>query len=413
VDCNSCYASCEQIFRPDLRGKPVVVLSNNDGFVVARSKEAKALGIGDLQTFFKIEPVLKANNVAIFSSNYPLYGDISRRVMDTLRGFAPTVEVYSIDEMFLDFDGLQEDWKLYGQTIKQTLWKHIRMPVGVGIAPTKTLTKLANRTAKNIPKCQGVCVLDEPYKWQWVQKRTPVNKLWGIAKRLAQRLSELGIYTAYDLATSDSKLLRRRFGVNVERMVEELNGTSCLALEESPPAKQQIFSSRSFGEKLVFLEPIQQAIAVYACRASEKLRKQGSVTSVIQVFIQTSRYDDDHYSNSTVLKLPYPTDDSRLISSYAKHAVAKLYRPHYKYLKAGVGLLELSDKQAGQSDMFTEGQAVCDNHLMSVIDHVNRIQGRGSVFLASEGVDRKWKMRQNYTSPAYTTRWSDLPQVRT
>lgn len=413
VDCNSCYASCEQVFRPDLRGKPVVVLSNNDCFVVARSKEAKALGIEDLQAFIKAEPTLRQHGVTIFSSNYPLYGDISHRVMTTLKEFAPAVEVYSIDEMFLEFDGMQVDWNSHGQTIKDTLWKQVRMPVGVGIAPSKTLAKLANRAAKQIPKCNGVCVLDQPHKWEWLQKRTPVNKLWGIAKRLALRLAEFEIYTAYDLAKADPKVLRRKISVNIERIIEELNGISCIPLEEQPPAKQQIYSTRSFGEKLTTIEPIQQAITLYASRAAEKLRQQDSMTSSIHVFLQTSPFKDNYYSNSLVIQLPHPTDDSRIISTHAKHAIARLYRPHYEFLKAGVGLLELSEKDHQQGDLFTTGQPKKSDTLMITLDKVNQLHGRGTLFLGAEGFDKKWKMRQSYTSPAYTTRWTDIPIIRT
>ncbi len=412
VDCNSCYASCEQVFRPDLRGKPVVVLSNNDGFVVARSKEAKALGIEDLQAFFKVEALLRRHGVTIFSSNYPLYGDISQRVMNTLRRFAPSVEVYSIDEMFLDFDGLQDDWKAYGQSIRDTLWQQVRMPVGVGIAPSKTLAKLANRAAKKIPQCQGVCVLDEPHKWQWLQQRTPITQLWGIAGRLARRLAEFNITTAYDLARADPKVLRRKLSVNIERMVEELNGVSCIAFDELPPAKQQIYCTRSFGEKITTLEPIQQAITLYASRAAEKLRQQESLASSLHVFLHTSPFEDGYYSNSTVVQLPYPTDDSRVIAALAKTTIAKLYRPHYRFLKAGVGLLELSPKGSQQYDLFHPGQSGKADQLMQVVDQVNHRYGRGSVFLGAEGIHKKWKMRQAYTSPAYTTRWTDLPVVR-
>lgn len=413
VDCNSCYASCEQIFRPDLRGKPVVVLSNNDGFIVARSKEAKALGIEDLQAFFKIEHLLRRHKVEVFSSNYPLYGDISHRVMTTLKEFSPVVEVYSIDEMFLDFEGIQEDWKSYGAVIKETLWRHIRMPVGVGIAPSKTLTKLANRAAKKIPQCRGVCVLDESHKWDWLQKRTPVTQLWGIAKRTAKRLAEMNIATAYDLAKANPKLVRRKLNVNIERMVEELNGIPCIPLEECPPTKQQIYCTRSFGEKLSELVPIEQAITLYACRAAEKLRLQSSLTSSMQVFLHTSPFEDNYYSNSAVVQFPYPTDDSRVISSYAKYAIASLYRPHYRFLKAGVGLLELSDKECYQSDFFHEGQSHKSDQVMGVIDQINKAYGRGSLFLGAEGTNKKWLMRQSYSSPSYTTRWADLPIVKT
>ena len=412
VDCNACYASCEQIFRPDLRGKPVVVLSNNDCFVVARSKEAKALGIKDLQPFFKIERTLRENNVAIFSSNYPLYGDISNRVMTILKDFAPSVELYSIDEMFLDFSGMNKDWNQYGKMIKNRIWKLVRMPVGVGIAPSKTLAKLASRAAKDIPKCAGVCVLDAPHKWQWLQKRMPVIKVWGVGKRLALRLAQKNIMTVYDLACANPKRMRRELNVNIERIVEELNGLPCIPFEEQPPAKKQIVSSRSFGEKLTELAPIEQALSTYCSRATEKLRKQSSLTQSIQVFLQTSPFKPDYYSNSGVIQLPYATDDTSMVVHYAKYVLERLYRPHKYYMKAGVCLLELIDKNSQQHDLFHPGQSSQTDKLMALLDKMNKQYGSGTVFCASDGVKKKWQMRQNFKSQSYTTRWGDLPLIK-
>jgi len=412
VDCNSCYASCEQIFRPDLRNKPVVVLSNNDGFIVARSKEAKALGIQDLQPFFKIEPILKQHNVAIFSSNYPLYGDISNRVMSVLKDFSPTIEVYSIDEMFLNFTGMKWDLNHYGQHIKQRLWKEIRMPVGVGIAPSKTLSKLANRAAKKIAQCQGVCVLDTPKKWQWLQQRTKVTNVWGVGTRLGRRLNDLNIYSALDLAQANAKIVRRRTNINIERTIEELNGRPCFDLEEQPPAKQQIYCTRSFGDKLDTLEPIEQAIAVYASRAAEKLRQQDSLALTIHVFLHTSPFEPNYVSHSTTAQLPYATNDARVIAHLARHCIRQLYAPGNRYLKAGIGLIELCARRHNQYDLFHSGQSQQADKLMAAIDQINQHQGRASVYLASEGVQKKWAMRQDYTSPAYTTRWQDLPLIQ-
>ncbi|BBM04098.1 Y-family DNA polymerase [Microbulbifer sp. GL-2] len=412
VDCNSCYASCEQIFRPDLRGRPVVVLSNNDGFVVARSKEAKLLGIGDLEPFFKIEPLLRRHNVAIFSSNYPLYGDISHRVMTTLRDFSPEVEVYSIDEMFLNLKGLQKDWAEYGQCIRQTLWRDVRMPVGVGIAPSKTLAKLANRAAKKITKCRGVCVLDSPPRWQWLQRRMLVDKVWGVGRRLAKRLQEFGIETAYDLAQANPKVLRKRTNINIERTIEELNGTPCFSLEEQPPAKKQIYCTRSFGEKLTELQPLLQATTLYASRAAEKLRAQESLVTAIHIFLHTSPHEPNYYSRSTVVRCPYPTDDTRLIATLAKRAIQELYHPGHRFMKAGVGLVEMVPRALGQGDLFTAGQPSRAGVMMQVLDRANQRFGRGTLFLGAEGVHKQWKMRQAYRSPAYTTQWQALPLVK-
>jgi DNA polymerase V len=411
VDCNSFYASCEQIFRPDLRGQPLVVLSNNDGCVVARSKEAKARGIPDLHAYFKIEGLLRQHGVHIFSSNYTLYGDISHRVMTTLKEFSPEVEVYSIDEMFLRFGGLPIDLKQYGQTIKCRLWRDIRMPVGVGIAPTKTLAKMASHAAKKIPKTDGVCLLDTAEKWEWLQRRLPVTKIWGVGLRIGRRLNALNVFTAYDLAKSNAKHLRKQFSVDVERTIEELNGNVAIPLEEQPPAKKQIFCTRSFGEKPTALEPLQIAVSAYVARACEKLRKQRHLASALHVFINTSPYEDNYYSRSKTVLLPYPTDDTRLMVNAAKRVVKALYSPHKRYLKAGVGLLDLSAHRPCQGDLFTVGQSLRAGRLMQVIDAVNRRYGQGAAYWGSEGAKKRWHMRQQYLSPAYTTRWADLPII--
>jgi DNA polymerase V len=413
VDCNSCYASCEQIFRPDLRGKPVIVLSNNDGCIIARSREAKVLGIPDLQPYFKVKHLIKRHRVAVFSSNFRLYGDISQRVMDTLRHFSPNIEIYSIDEMFLDLDGIHLSLEDYGRKMKTTLWQQVKMPVSVGIAPSKTLAKLANYAAKNIPKCQGVCLLDNPEKWQWLMKRVPVTKIWGVGSRIGKRLTEHSIYTAWDLASSNPKTMRRHFSVCLERTVEELNGTTCLDLEDNPPAKKQIYCSRSFGNKPSELDPLLQAISLYACRATEKLRAQQHLVSTIHIFIHTSPHQLNYYSNSTVVKLPYPTDDSRVIVAKAKQAVRKLYRPGYKYLKSGIGLIEIMPKQHCQPDFFQPPQEKTADALMATLDNINQRYGSGSAFLAGEGIRERWPMRQQHRSPCYTTDWSDLPTITT
>jgi len=412
VDCNSFYASCEQVFRPDLRGKPVVVLSNNDGFVVARSREAKALGIGDLQPFFKIESLLRQHNVAIFSSNYPLYGDLSNRVMATLRGFSPHIEVYSIDEMFLSLRGMQNETKQYGREIKNRLWDHVRMPAGVGIAPTKTLAKMANRMAKKIQKVHGVCVLDEPYKWEWVLRRVPVTAIWGVAGRTAARLAGLDIKSAWDLASANPKFIRRHSNVCLERTIEELNGRPCLGLEELPADKKQIYCTRSFGKKAKELQPVLEAISLYAARASEKLRAQKHLALAMHIFVHTSPFKPNFHSVSDVVKLPYPTDDTRLITALARDTVSRLYSPGHAFLKAGIGLIEIVDRKHYQFDLLHPGQSEKSDRIMAVMDQINKTEGKGTLFLASQGVRKPWTMRQQFTSPQYTTKWGELPVIQ-
>lgn len=411
VDCNSFYASCEQVFRPELRGKPVVVLSNNDGFVVARSKEAKALGIGDLQHYFQAAPILKKHGVAVFSSNYPLYGDLSDRVMTTLRNYAHRVEVYSIDEIFLQFADRDDDLLAVSRDMKARIWRDVRLPVSVGVASTKTLAKLANRAAKKIPALEGVCWLRREDQREWLLRRSAVGDIWGIGSRLQRRLNEIGIHSAWDLAGADARVLRRRFSVNMQRTIAELQGESCFALEQAPPAKKQIYCTRGFGVKATSLEPIKQAITLYASRAAEKLRKQNHLATTLHIFIQTSPFDRRAYSRSQMVPLPYPSDDSRLISRLARQAVGQIYRDGYSYLKAGVGIVDMVDRQFLQKDMFTAAQSQSADQLMSLLDTINQRFGRGSVQLAGEGVNKKWAMRQAYRSPSYTTKLSDLPVV--
>lgn len=411
VDCNAFYASCEVIFRPDLRGRPVVVLSNNDGFLVARSREARALGFGDLVPFFKIESALRKHRVAVFSSNYPLYGDISNRVMATLKDFSPHLEVYSIDEMFLSLRGLRVNLPDYGGQIRRRLWRDVRMPVGVGIAPTKTLAKLANRTAKQIDRLEGVCVLDHPAKWEWVLQRLPVTAVWGIAGRQAARLAQLAIHSAWDLARAHPKTVRQRSNVCLERTIEELNGRPCLDLE-LPAPKQQIYCTRSFGKKATSPRTVLEATALYAARAAEKLRAQNHLALTLHVFMHTSPFEPHFHAASDIVQLPYPTNDTRVIAATARATAARLYTEGHAFLKAGVGLVDIVDRQYTQGDLWHSGQPAKADRLMAAMDTINRTLGKGTVCLGAQGVSRPWYMRQQFRSPQYTTRWSDIPVVR-
>ena len=410
VDCNSCYASCEQVFRPDLRNKPVVVLSNNDGCIIARSKEAKSLGVPDLQAYFKIAPKLKKDGVQVFSANFRLYGDISNQVMATLRDFSPHVEQYSIDEMFLDFDGIKADLNDYGAQIKATLWQQVRMPVGVGIAPTKTLAKLANHAAKKI-KRNGVAVLDTADKWQWLQKRLPIVNIWGVGKRLTRRLNAIGIHSAWQLAQADPRFIRKQTSVNVERTIRELNGEPCIGLDEEPAPKKEIFVTRSFGRKTDREEELLRHISRYAAVATEKLRSQNSFCNSLYVFAHTSEFKPGFYSNSQVVRLPYPSSDSALIIHHARAAMQQLYRPGAFFIKCGIGLLDIRDRSFYQYDLFTPGQRGQTDELMQVIDRINQRYGRDALTFGAEGLTGKWTMRQNRLSPAYTSSWAELPRI--
>lgn len=411
IDCNSFYASCEQVFRPELRGTPVVVLSNNDGCIIAMSKEAKALGIPAFAPFFKIRDLIKPHGVTVFSSNYALYGDISSRVVETIRRYAADIEVYSIDEVFIRPLDLFGGMQAYGQMIRKSIWKEVRIPVGVGMAPTKTLAKLANRAAKKINSLNYVCVLERDDQREWLLKKVPVGDIWGVGKRISARLNAMGIVSAWDLSKADAKNVRKHFSVCLERTIEELNGVSCLDLEELTPEKKQIYCTRSFGEKVTDIDSILQATSLYASRAAEKLRKQNHLVKNIHVFLQTSPFDEKSYYQSIAVKMPYPTDDTRVITSYARYAIGKLYVEGYRFQKSGIGLVDIIDKTHFQSDMFCAGQSQRANELMNLLDGVNKKFGKSTVFMAAEGMQKKWKMKQEHKSPGYTTDWNDLPSV--
>jgi DNA polymerase V len=320
--------------------------------------------------------------------------------------------VYSIDEMFLSCGELPVDLKHYGKKIKQHIWRDTRIHVSVGMAPSKTLAKLANHAAKKIAKVDGVCLLDTAEKWQWLQKQLPVTKIWGIGSRLGLRLNRLNIISAYDLAQANTKQLRKHFSVNIERTIEELNGHSVIALEQQPPARKQIFCTRSFGEKLSTIESLENAISAYTARACEKLRVQQLLSSVIQVFINTSPHEENYYSRSYIIQLPYPTNDTRIIISAAKKALSIIFLPNKRYLKAGIGLLDLSNPLHQQYDLFHQGQTGQAKKMMGIVDQVNTRYGQGSVYWGAEGDKYRWRMRQQYLSPAYTTRWAELPAIQ-
>lgn len=412
VDCNSFFASCEQVFRPDLRGQPVVVLSNNDGCIVARSKEAKQLGIPDLLPYFKIADQLKQAGVAVFSSNYELYGDLSTRVMDTLKDFSPNIEVYSIDESFLDMSGhTLKTLPGLGHEIRKAVYKHVGLPVGVGMGTTKTLAKLANHIAKTSVKCNYVCVINRPEQWQKVFAKIPVNKVWGIGSRLSRRFADQHIYSVQDLIQQDPKRMKTLYSVNVSRTISELRGIACFGLEETPEAKKQIISTRSFGVKITDCLALEQSVSQYASRACEKLRREQKRVKTMMVFASSSRFDANYYTRSVIVPLSMPTNDSRVICSLARKAVReRIYKPGVPFARAGVGLIELYAESPEQLDAFTARQDERSQKLMKLVDHINQTHGR--VFIASQGIDPYWKMQRNLKSPAYTTRWRELPRVK-
>lgn len=415
VDCNNFYASCERLFRPDLNGRPIVVLSNNDGCVVARSAEAKAMGIGMGVPYFKIKEAYERAGGVVFSSNYALYADLSRRVMTVLEMQVPRVEVYSIDEAFLDLSGLEHLVALseFAADIRQRVLRWVGIMVGVGIAPTKTLAKLANYAAKRWPATGGVVDLRDPIRQQKLLQLVPVEEVWGIGRRLARQLNEMGIRTAWQLAKANQKVIRRQFSVVVERTVCELNGLSCLALHEQPEPKKQIISSRSFGERITEFQSMREAVSKYTSRAAEKLRVQQEYCRLVQVSLRTSPFSpqEPFYSNSAIVELGLPTADSRELVQAACQGLNQIWKAGYRYQKASVMLTDFWPPGSYQQNLFeTRSSKPKSQALMQVMDNINA-SGKGRVFLAAEGIEQEWQMKRGFLSPAYTTRISDIPKV--
>lgn len=410
IDCNSFYASCERVFRPDLRRTPIVVLSNNDGCVIARSAEAKALGIKMGAPYFQIRRDLQRWGVVAFSSNYALYGDISERVMTVIEGLVPAVEVYSIDEAFADLTGVP-DVETLGRRIRTQVLSGTGIPVGVGIAGTKTLAKLANHSAKRWQKqTGGVVDLLDSVRRDKVLRVTDVSDVWGIGRRMTEHLNSIGIRTAWDLACADAWTLRKQFSVVVEKTARELRGTPCLDLEEAAPPKQEICCSRMFGKRLLDLEPIREAVAAYAARAAEKLRAQQSMCKRVRVSIRTGMFNPDEpkFAKGVVCELPYPTDDTRYITRAAIAGLEHVYREGFSFSKAEVLLMDLRQRGEYTDDLFVETQPAASERVMSVLDAINAKWGRNTLRPGRVPTEPDWGMRRDMMSQSFTTRIDQL-----
>jgi DNA polymerase V len=409
IDCNSFYASCERVFRPDLAKVPIVVLSNNDGCVIARSYDAKPF-VKMGEPYFQIKQKLRQHGIVPFSSNYALYGDMSERVMTLIESMVPAVEVYSIDEAFADLTGI-EGLDVLGRQIRSQVLRCTGIPVGVGIAPTKTLAKLANHTAKRLQaQTGGVVNICDPVKRDWVLRNTDVAEVWGVGRRMKMHLDGMGIKTAMDLAKADAWSLRKNFSVVIEKTSRELAGTSCLELDEPNPPKQEICCSRMFGKRLKELPPIKEAVATYMMRASEKLRAQKSLCKKIRVSIRTGMFNPDEakYANGVVVDLPYPTDDVRLLTTAAVDALDRVFRPGFSYSKAEVMLLNLCQPGEYTDDLFATSQPIDATRVMAVLDEINGRWGRGTLRAASVPRNPDWGMRREMMSQSYTTRLDQL-----
>lgn len=420
VDCNNFYASCEKLFNPKLKDRPVVVLSNNDGCVVARSAEAKALGIPMGAPWFKLENEARRYGIVACSSNYELYSDLSNRCVEILSGFTPNLEVYSIDESFLELSGFERvGYQEYGQQIRQRVADWLGLTVCVGIGTTKTLAKLANHCAKKeLAGWDGVCDFTRVSESDLAAlfAKIDVGEIWGVGRKITARLNEMGIHTVRQLHDADPETIRSRFSVVLQRTVRELCGVSCLSLEEVVPAKQQIMSSRSFGTLIYDLEELEEAVASYISRAAEKLRSQDSLAGAIQVYIRTNIFkpESPQYQRAVTVPLPEATADSRVLAMWGLRVLRRIYRPGYGYHKAGITLMNILPRANQQFSLFVPSSIANSRSekLMGVLDGINQRYGRGALRIAAEGVERTWQMRRGNLSPGYTTDWSGLAVVK-
>lgn len=404
-DCNNFFASCEQVFRPDWRRRPLVVLSNNDGCVISRSAEAKALGIAMGEPYFKCRDRLSAANAIVCSANFPLYADLSDRIMLLLEEALPTVQQYSIDEAFARVDDTR-DWEPFCRELRATIRRGTGVTVSVGIAPTRTLCKLANETAKHHPRYDGVLALCRPEQWQPLLAETPVGDIWGVGRRLGPRMHALGIRTAAGLAASGLHYLRKHFGVHGERLALELNGTSCLDAETAPE-RQQVMVSRSLKEGVSEFAALREVLCGFVEKAARILRKEGMMAGVLYVLLRTSRYRDEQnlYAAHQGVSLPCPTDDSRVLTQHAAALLENLYRPGFEYKKVGVLLTGL--EKADEVQPTFDHPHVAPSKLMAVLD---RLQQAGhDIRFANQGNTSLW--HREFVSRAYTTRWEDIPET--
>lgn len=418
VDVNSFYASCETVFRPDLKGKPVVVLSNNDGCVIARSAEAKLLGVKMGDPYFKQKDLFRRCGVVCFSSNYELYADMSNRVMTTLEEMSPRCEIYSIDEAFCDLTGVRNCRVLedFGRELQDAVYRNTRLAVGVGIGQTKTLAKLANHAAKRWQRqTGGVVDLSNVDRQRKLMAALPVDETWGVGRRITKKLDAMGIKTVLDLADTDIRFIRKHFNVVLERTVRELRGEPCLELEEFAPVKQEIVCSRSFGERVTDYDAMRQAICSYASRAAEKLRGEHQYCRFISAFVKTSPFalNEPYYGNSASVKLLTPTQDSRDIIAAATRCLDAIWKDGHRYQKAGVMLGDFFSQGVAQLNLFDDNAPRAGSEkLMEVLDQLNAKGGGGTLYFAGQGIEQKWQMKREMLSPRYTTRFSDLLIVK-
>jgi DNA polymerase V len=413
VDCNNFYASCERVFQPRLRGRPVVVLSNNDGCVIARSNEAKALGIEMGAPWHLCRTRFGNAGVVVRSSNYTLYRDMSARVMRVLYDFTPNLEIYSIDEAFLGLSGFESRLEPHARKLRQTVLQWTGIPVSVGIAPTKTLAKVANRLAKKDAASGGVCCLLDEASQRGALAKLELTDLWGVARRLELRLSAIGIKTPLELRDANHRLIRERFSVVLERLVLELRGVACIGLEDVAPDRKSLIASRSFGRPIETRRGLEEAVSVYTARAAEKLRRQNLATASLAVWIETNGFkpDEHQYNASKSVRLPVATADTGKLIAAAIAALKIIFKPGYRYKKAGVTFLELMPAGRVQGALFDQPDDVRSISRMRSVDQLNARFGRGTIGFGTVGERQVWGLQREFISPRYTTDWNELLRV--
>ena len=413
VDCNNFYASCERVFNPKLEGKPIVVLSNNDGCVVARSNEAKALGIPMGAPYFKYKQLINRNKVYVFSSNYTFYGDMSARVMTSLKSLVSDIEIYSIDEAFLDISSFYYcDLEETAQEIRRLIKQWTGIPVSIGIGPTKTLAKVANRQAKKHTVSNVFDIRDQSIREE-ILRDLPLEEIWGISTRWGRRLRRIGIDTAYDLTQANARHIRKTISIVGERIHHELNGISCIGIEEVKN-KKNIISSKSFGRKVMLVSELEEAVSNYVARACEKLRAQGSRAQGLYVFLRTSPFVDSEkrYSNGMSTFFTIPTSNTSKIVKEAKYLTQKLFVYGYEYQKIGVMLLDITGAENEQYSFYEYENYDQSDRVMEVLDGINSKYGSSTLTLGAQGIKKDWKMKSEQKSAAYTTNMLQIPVVK-
>ena len=407
ADCNNFYVSCERVFKPWLNERPVIVLSNNDGCAIARSNEAKRLGIKMGAPYYQIKGLCQNHRVSVFSSNYELYGDMSKRVVSILMRFTPESEVYSIDESFLSLEQIHDPVRT-AEEMRKTVLMWTGIPISVGIGLTKTLAKMANRMAK---KQDTGCLMLKGSENSLISS-VRVRDVWGIGRRIEEKLKRLKILTALDLVNAPAPIIRKVGSVQLERTQKELQGLQCISIEQIPEPKKNVCRSRSFGRTVTDLEELEEAVANHAVRATQKIRKEGSITCGLRVFIMTNRFSKDpQYSNSRTIGFDEPSDDPIRILSTAKELLRSIYRKGYSYKKAGVMLLNLRTRDQDQELLFRDHYDKKRNRLVKALESINSRYGTESAFLAAQGIDRSWDMKRQRRTPRYTTNWNEIPAI--